>query len=133
LAKWLIALLSTVSLTSGLHRKSKFEIMEARLETNQQRLRNLMASARKPTHLEHYYEDLETSYNILHSRFLTWKKRSGEYQDLFHGKIPKIYKKLLRLAKLKMKAAKRRFLHSYRQRLNFIRSGQARRPKAPSR
>lgn len=133
LTKWLIALLSMVGLASGLYRKSKFEIMEARLETNQQRLRNLMAGVGKPTHLEHYYEDLEVSYNILHSRFLTWKKRSGEYQDLFHGKIPKIYKNFLRLAKLKMKAAKRRFLHSYKQRLKFIRAGQARCPKDPSR
>ena len=133
LAKWLITLLSWVGLASGLHRKSRFEILEARLETNQQRLRNLMAGTEKPTHLEHYYEDLEASYNILQSRLLTWKRRSGEYQDLFHGKIPKIYKNLLRAAKLQMKAAKRRFLHNYKQRVKFIRSGQSPHAKTPSR
>jgi hypothetical protein len=129
LAKWLIALMSAVGLTWDLTRKSRFEVLEARLETNQQRLRGLLAGTRGPSRLEDYYEDLESSYNILQSRLLTWKKRSREYQDLSHGRLPRIYKKFIRASKLAMKAAKRRFIHSYKQRLKFIRSGNAHRKK----
>lgn len=124
LAKWLIALLSLVGLTSDLRRKSKFEVMEARLETNQQRMRDLLVLSKRSARLEDYYKDLESSYNILHSRLLVWKKRSGEYQDLFRGKIPKIYHGLVRMAKLKMKAAKKRYFHGKKQRQKFLHTGQ---------
>jgi len=61
-AKWLIAFLKIFGLTWDLEKKSRFLVLKARLETQQQRLRNLLASAEKPTRLERYYENLEDGY-----------------------------------------------------------------------
>ena len=118
-AKWLIALLSLVGLTRDLKKMSRFGILLARLKTNQQRLRGLLAQTKKPTRLERYYSDSERSYKDLKARLLIWEKKSAEYGKLLHGATIILSKTLLRTAKQQMSAAKLRYRHGVKQRKRY--------------
>lgn len=119
LAKWVIALLSLAGLTWDLKKMSRFGILLARLKTNQERLRRLLAREKKPSRLEQYYSDPERSYKDLKTRLLAWEEKSKEHGKLLHGAAATISKFIRRAAKQKVNKAKLRYRHADKQRKRF--------------